>query len=134
MVFLPSIPPKPPWYSTPTAILSLPTAVPISCNSLIESPTDANKNCNSESYDNIENWGFTMSKYIVYLKSSFENFFYHKVSYRIDLLSWLLVLPLDFRIEIPLQYGLGSCIFKYKGTKSRCVSLLFKKKCRRIIP
>jgi hypothetical protein len=33
------IPPKPPWYSKPTAIVSLPTAVP-NCTSLIESPTD----------------------------------------------------------------------------------------------
>ena len=46
------IPPKPPWYSTPTAIVPLPTAVPISCNSLIEFPTDTRKN---KSYDNIEN-------------------------------------------------------------------------------
>ena len=51
------IPPKPPWYSTPTAIVSLPTAVPISCNSLIESPTDtpATESCENKSYDNIEN-------------------------------------------------------------------------------
>ena len=46
------IPPKPPWYSTPTAIVPLPIAVPISCNSLIESPTDTRQN---KSYDNIEN-------------------------------------------------------------------------------
>ena len=51
------IPSKPPWYSTPTAIVSLPTAVPTSCNSLIESPTDtpATENCKNTSYDNIEN-------------------------------------------------------------------------------
>ena len=51
------IPPKPPWYSTPTAIVSLPTAVPTSCNSLIESPTDtpATENRTNKSYDNIEN-------------------------------------------------------------------------------
>ena len=48
---------KPPWYSTSTAIASLPTAVPISCNSLIESPTDtpATEIRKNESYDNIEN-------------------------------------------------------------------------------
>ena len=34
------IPPKPPWYSTPTAIVSLPTAVP-NCTSPIESPADS---------------------------------------------------------------------------------------------
>ena len=43
MVFLPSIPPKPPWYSTPTAIEPLPTAVP-NCTSLIASSTDNCKN------------------------------------------------------------------------------------------
>ena len=44
------MPPKPPWYSTPTAIAPLPTA--ISCNSLIESPMDTRQN---KSYENIEN-------------------------------------------------------------------------------
>ena len=50
------IPPKPPWYSTSTAIASLPTAVP-NCNSLIESPTDtpATENRKNTSYDNINN-------------------------------------------------------------------------------
>ena len=51
------IPPKPPWYSTPTAIESLTTTVP-NCNSLIESPTDARpatENYKNTSYDNIEN-------------------------------------------------------------------------------
>ena len=44
------IPPKPPWYSAPTAIASLPT-------SLIESPTDtpATENCKNTSYDKIKN-------------------------------------------------------------------------------
>ena len=41
----------------PTAIVPLPIAVPISCNSLIESDTDkATANCNNnKSYNNIEN-------------------------------------------------------------------------------
>ena len=52
MVFSMPIPPKPPWHSTPTAIVPLPTVVPISCNSLIESPTDT---CQKKPYDNIEN-------------------------------------------------------------------------------
>ena len=49
------ISPKPPWYSTPAAIESLPTAVRI-CNSLIESPTDtpSNANCKNKS-KNIDN-------------------------------------------------------------------------------
>ena len=57
MVFSMPIPPKPPWHSTSTAIVSLPTAVPISCDSLIESPTDtpATENCKNTPYDNIEN-------------------------------------------------------------------------------
>ena len=41
------IPPKPPWYSTPTVIVPLPTAVS-NCNSPIESPPDtrpATENC-----------------------------------------------------------------------------------------
>ena len=44
------IPPKPPWYSAPTAIASLPT-------SLIESPMDtpATENCKNTSYDKIKN-------------------------------------------------------------------------------
>ena len=49
--------PKPPWYSTPTAIASLPTAAP-NCNSLIASPTDtpATENRKNKSTDlNIEN-------------------------------------------------------------------------------
>ena len=56
MVFSMPIPPKPPWYSTPTAIESLPTAAP-NCNSLIEFPTDTpfTENCKNKSYDNIEN-------------------------------------------------------------------------------
>ena len=47
------IPPKPPWYSTPTAIVSLPTAAP-NCNSLIESPTDtpATENRKNKSNNN----------------------------------------------------------------------------------
>ena len=47
---------QPPWYSTPTAIAPLPTTVPISCNSLIESSLDtpATVNCKNKSYDNIE--------------------------------------------------------------------------------
>ena len=51
------IPPKPPWYSTPSAIVPLPTAVSISCNSLIESPTDppATENRQNKSYDNNNN-------------------------------------------------------------------------------
>ena len=55
MVF-PSPSTAPPWYSTPTAIVSLPTAAP-NCNSLIESPTDtpATENRQNKSYDNIEN-------------------------------------------------------------------------------
>ena len=50
------IPPKPPWYSTPTAIASLPTAAP-NCNSLIASPTDtpATENRKNKSYDKIKN-------------------------------------------------------------------------------
>ena len=56
MIFLMPIPPKPPWYSTPTAIVPLPTTAP-NCNSPIESPTDtpATENCKHKSYDNIEN-------------------------------------------------------------------------------
>ena len=52
------IPPKPSWYSTPTAIESLPTAVP-NCNSLIiESPSDtpSKANCKNKS-NNIDNDG-----------------------------------------------------------------------------
>ena len=47
--------PKPPWYSTPTAIVPLPTAAP-NCNSPIESPTDtpATENCKNKS-NNINN-------------------------------------------------------------------------------
>ena len=47
---------QPPWYSTPTAIAPLPTTVPISCNSLIDSSLDtpATVNCKNKSYDNIE--------------------------------------------------------------------------------
>ena len=50
------IPPKPPWYSTPTAIEFLPTAAP-NCNSLIESPTDTptTENCKNTSYKNNNN-------------------------------------------------------------------------------
>ena len=51
------IPSKPPWYSTPTAIVPLPTAV-LNCNSPIESPPDsrpATENYKNKSYDNIEN-------------------------------------------------------------------------------
>ena len=50
------IQPKPPWYSTPTAIVSLPTAVP-NCTSLIESPTDtpATEIRKNKSTDKIEN-------------------------------------------------------------------------------
>ena len=46
------IPPKPPWYSTPTAIVSLPAAAP-NCNSLIESPTatENRKNNNNDHPD-----------------------------------------------------------------------------------
>ena len=56
MPFSMPIPPKPPWYFTPTAIALLPTAVPISCTSLLESPTDkSTANWNNKSYDNIEN-------------------------------------------------------------------------------
>ena len=46
----------PPWYSTPTAIAPLPTAVPISCNSLTESSTDtpATENRTNKS-NNIDN-------------------------------------------------------------------------------
>ena len=45
------IPPKPPWYSTPTAITSLPTAAP-NCNSLIESPTDTPHNIENNNTNN----------------------------------------------------------------------------------
>ena len=57
MVFSMPIPPKPPWYSTPTAIVPLPTAAP-NCNSPIESPTDtpSTENCKNKPTDlNIEN-------------------------------------------------------------------------------
>ena len=56
MPFSMPIPPKTPWYSTLTAIDTLPTAVPISCTSLLESPTNKfTANWNNKSYDNIEN-------------------------------------------------------------------------------
>ena len=48
-------PTAPPWYSTPTAIASLPTAVPISCNSLIESPTDTPATENRQNKSNNNN-------------------------------------------------------------------------------
>ena len=50
------IPPKPPWYSTQTAIESLPAAVS-NCHSLIESPTDtpATEIYKNKFYDNNNN-------------------------------------------------------------------------------
>ena len=57
MEFLMPIPPKPPWHVMSTAIESLPTAVPISCNSLFESPTDksnATTDCNIENNQNYD--------------------------------------------------------------------------------